>query len=191
MTNDAGQRHALTLSMMQALGGASPIIVFTLSGLAGQQLAPSADLATVPISLFSLGLALGTIPAGLIMKRFGRRTGYLIGALFGICAGLIAAFGIFHELFVVLCLGTTCAGLYAAYVQSYRFAAADNAEASFRPKAISWVLAGGLLGAVIGPQAIIQTNNLMPATPFVASFLARSEERRVGKECVRTCRYRW
>src|SRR3546814_14002748 len=132
MTNDAGQRHALTLSMMQALGGASPIIVFTLSGLAGQQLAPSADLATVPISLFSLGLALGTIPAGLIMKRFGRRTGYLIGTLFGVCDGLIAAFGIFHELFAVLCLGTNCAGLYA-----------------------------------------------------------RSEERRVGKGCVSTCRSRW
>src|SRR3546814_19942509 len=110
MTNDAGQRHALTLSMMQALGGASPIIVFTLSGLAGQQLAPSADLATVPISLFSLSLALGTIPAGLIMKRFGRRTGYLIDALFGIFAGLIAAFGIFNEIFVVLCVVTTFTG---------------------------------------------------------------------------------
>ncbi|UHL64938.1 MFS transporter [Paralcaligenes sp. KSB-10] len=167
-------RHALTLSCLQALGGVNPAIVIALGGLAGQQLASRPDLATVPVSIYSLGLAFGTIPAALVMKRLGRRTGYLIGTLFGIAAGLVAAYGIFSQAFLIFCLGTLCSGLYAAYVQSYRFAAADAADPAYRTRAISWVMVGGLFGAIIAAQAIILTRNIWPAIPYAASFMAQA-----------------
>ncbi|TAL88313.1 MAG: MFS transporter [Candidimonas sp.] len=168
------KRNALTLSCLQALGGANPAIVVALGGLAGQQLASRPDLATVPVSVYSLGLAFGTIPAAMIMKRLGRRNGYLIGTLLGIAAGLIAAYGIFSHDFLIFCLGTLFSGLYAAYVQSYRFAAADAALPAFRTRAIAWVMVGGLFGAIIAAQTIIFTHDIWPAIPYAASFVAQA-----------------
>lgn len=168
------KRNAFTLSCLQALGGANPAIVIALGGLAGQQLASRPDLATVPVSIYSLGLAFGTIPAAMVMKRLGRRNGYFIGTLLGIAAGLTAAYGIFSHAFLVFCLGTLFSGLYAAYVQSYRFAAADAAPPAFRTRAIAWVMVGGLFGAIIAAQAIILTRDIWPAIPFAASFVAQA-----------------
>lgn len=170
----AAKRNALTLSAMQALGGTNPAIIVAVGGLAGQQLASRPELSTLPISLYHLGLALGTIPAAMIMRRIGRRGGYLIGAMLGVLGGLVASYGIFANLFAVFCVGTVLAGLYASYVQSYRFAAADGADAEFRPKAISWVLAGGLLAAFIATQAVIHTRDIGIATPYAASFIAQA-----------------
>lgn len=157
---------------MQALGGTNPAIVIAVGGLAGQQLASRPELSTVPISLFHLGLALGTIPAAMIMRRHGRRTGYVGGTLLGALGGLIAALGIYSNQFAVFCLGTILAGLYASYVQSYRFAAADSADDAFRPKAISWVMAGGLVAAFIATQAVILTRDIGITAPYAATFLA-------------------
>lgn len=168
------KRNALVLSSMQALGGTNSAIIVAVAGLAGQQLASRPELATLPISLFHLGLAFGTIPAALIMRRLGRRSGYLVGAVLGILGGLVAAFGIYSSLFMVFCVGTILAGMYASYVQSYRFAAADGADAAFRPKAISWVMAGGLIAAFIATQAVILTRNISITTPYAASFLAQA-----------------
>jgi len=173
-TPSPAKRNALVLSSMQALGGTNPAIIVAVAGLAGQQLASRPELSTLPISLYHLGLALGTIPAALIMRRLGRRSGYLVGATLGILGGLVAAFGIYSNLFIVFCMGTILAGLYASYVQSYRFAAADGADAAFRPKAISWVMAGGLVAAFIATQAVILTRNIGITTPYAASFLAQS-----------------
>ncbi len=173
-SNHLAKRNALILSGMQALGGTNSAIIVAVGGLAGQQLASRPELATLPISIYHLGLALGTIPAAMMMRRLGRRGGYLLGALLGLSGGLIAASGIFSAVFVLFCLGTLLAGLYAAYVQSYRFAAADSADAHFRPKAISWVMAGGLVGAVIATQAVIHTRDLFITTPYAASFLAQA-----------------
>ncbi|MBV6303663.1 MFS transporter [Candidimonas humi] len=170
----ATRRNAVTLSCLQALGGASPAIVIALGGLAGQQLASRPELATVPVTAYSLGLAFGTIPAALVMRRLGRRYGYVIGVLLGMAAGLIAAGGIYLQAFSLLCLGTLCAGLYSAYVQSYRFAAADAAAPQFRTRAIAWVMVGGLFGAIIAAQTIIYTRGIWPAAPFAASFVAQA-----------------
>ncbi|WP_341669572.1 MFS transporter [Alcaligenes sp. SDU_A2] len=171
---DQSRHNALVLSGMQALGGANPALVVALSSLVGQRMASSADLATLPVGIFNLGLALGILPAAYLMRRLGRQGGYIIGALLGIGAGLLAASGIYIESFLVFCLGTLFAGLYASYVQSYRFAAADSASDAFRPKAISWVMAGGLLGAVIATQTIVHTQELWPQHPFAAAFLAQA-----------------
>jgi len=168
------RRNIAVLTGAQALGGASPPIVMSLCGLVGQQLAADPAWVTFPVSLFGLGLALGTLPAAFIMRRHGRRNGYLTGALIGIASGLIAAFGIFAASFVIFCLGAFTAGLYGAYVQSYRFAAADGAEGDLKAKAISWVMVGGLVAAVVGPQLVIWTRDAVPGTPYVGSFLSQA-----------------
>lgn len=171
---DPNRRNAFILSGMQALGGANPALVVALSSLVGQKMASSPDLATLPVGIFNLGLAVGILPAAYLMRRLGRQGGYIIGALLGIGAGLLAAAGIYSLSFVMFCVGTLLAGLYASYVQSYRFAAADDASDAFRPKAISWVMAGGLLGAIIATQTIIHTQDIWPEHPFAAAFLAQA-----------------
>ncbi|MFC5391582.1 MFS transporter [Bosea vestrisii] len=167
------RRNALVLAGAPALGGASPAIVISLGGIVGSQLVANQAFATVPVSLMQLGLATGVIPAAFLMRRLGRRNGYVLGALIGATGASIAAAGAAERLFWLFCLGTFLCGLYSSYVQSYRFAAADTASDSFRPRAISWVMIGGLLAGVIGPQSVYWTRDLTPAAPFAASFLAQ------------------
>ncbi|MFC3721933.1 MFS transporter [Neoaquamicrobium sediminum] len=168
------RRNIAVLTAAQALGAASPPIIVSLGGLVGQQLSRDPALVTLPVSLFNLGLALGTLPAAFVMRRYGRRSGYLFGASFGITAGLVAALGIVSASFLLFCIGTFTAGFYSAYVQSYRFAAADGAEGALKAKAISWVMIGGLAAAVIGPQLVIWTRDAFPSTPFAGSFLSQA-----------------
>ena len=168
------RRNIFVLTAAQALGAASPPIIISLGGLVGQQLSSDPALVTLPVSLFNLGLALGTLPTALIMRSFGRRNGYLLGACFGMSAGLVAAFGIVTASFVIFCIGTFIAGFYAAYVQSYRFAATDAATGPLRARAISWVMVGGLIAAIIGPQLVIWTRDALPNTPYAGSFLSQA-----------------
>ena len=175
MTDQAiAKRNIFVLTAAQALGAASPPIIISLGGLVGQQLSSDPALVTLPVSLFNLGLAVGTLPAAFVMRQIGRRNGYLLGTGFGMAAGLIAAFGIFSASFLIFCLGTFIAGFYAAYVQSYRFAATDAATGELRAKAISWVMIGGLIAAIIGPQLVIWTRDAVPGTPYVGSFLSQA-----------------
>lgn len=167
------RRNAVVLACAQALGGANPAIVVSLGGIVGASLVTNQTFATVPVSLLQLGIATGVIPAAMIMRRLGRRSGYLIGALVGATGASIAAAGTAERLFWLFCLGTFICGLYGSFVQSYRFAAADTASDAFRPRAISWVMIGGLAAAVIGPQSVYWTRDLTPAAPFAASFLAQ------------------
>ncbi len=167
------KRNALVLAGAQALGGANPAIVVSLGGIVGAQLVADKAFATVPVSLLQLGIASGVIPAAMIMRRLGRRSGYLLGALIGATGASFAAGGATLRLFWLFCLGTFICGLYGAFVQSYRFAAADTASDSFKPRAISWVMVGGLVAGVIGPQSVYWTRDLTPAAPFAASFLAQ------------------
>lgn len=169
------RRNLIVLTMAQSLGAASAPIVISLGGLVGQQLSSDPALVTLPVSLFNLGLAMGTLPAAAVMRGFGRRNGYLLGALIGVIAGLTAAFGIARESFAIFCAGTFVAGFYAAYVQSYRFAATDAADSDTeRARAISWVMVGGLIAAVIGPQLVIWTREALPGTPYAGSFLSQA-----------------
>ncbi|MFS2324086.1 MFS transporter [Brucella sp. H1_1004] len=168
------RRNIFVLTAAQALGAASPPIIISLGGLVGQQLSSDPALVTLPVSLFSLGLALGTLPAAFIMRAFGRRNGYLLGACFGISSGLVAALGIFTSSFLIFCLGTFIAGFYASYVQSYRFAATDAATGTLKARAISWVMVGGLIAAIIGPQLVIWTRDALSETPYVGSFISQA-----------------
>ncbi|MGD9946597.1 MAG: MFS transporter [Burkholderiaceae bacterium] len=168
------RRNISVLVAAQALGSASPPIIVSLGGIVGQTLAGSAKLATLPISVFNLGLALSTIPAALLMRQLGRRGAYVIGAALGAISGLTAALAIVNGDFVLFCIATAMAGFYAACVQSYRFAATDAVPAAWRPVAISRVMIGGLIAGVLGPQVVIWTRDSMPAAPFAGSFLGQA-----------------
>lgn len=173
--NDTVARHnARVLAMAAAFGSANPSIVIALGGLVGQTLAEDKALATLPVSLTNLGLALGTIPAAMLMRRFGRRAGYLVGATIGLIAGCIAASGIAAGAFAIFCLGTFVSGFYGSFVQSYRFAATDSASEAFKARAISWVMIGGLAAGVIGPQTVIWTRDAISAVPFAGGFLGQA-----------------
>lgn len=175
MTDSASiRRNILVLTAAQALGASGPPIVISLGGLVGQKLSSDPALVTLPVSLFNLGLALGTLPAAFLMRQLGRRNAYLIGAITGFAAGLISAIGIFSASFIVFCLGTLTAGFYASYVQSYRFAAADAATGDMKAKAISFVMIGGLIAAIIGPQLVIWTRDIIPDAMFAGSFISQA-----------------
>jgi MFS family permease len=168
------KRNALVLACAQALGGASPAIVVSLGGLVGQALAENKELATLPVSLINLGLASGTIPAAMMMRRLGRRNAYVLAGLIGVIAGSLAAAGIATASFALFCLGTFIGGFWGSYTQSYRFAATDTASEAFKPKAISWVMVGGLAAGIIGPQTVIWTRDLIGSAPFAGAFLGQA-----------------
>ncbi len=167
------RRNAVLLSAAAAFSGAIGPITISLGGLAGSYLLDAdKSLATLPVSGYTVGVALGTIPAALLMRRVGRRTGFLAGASVAIFGGLIAGYAVLVGSFAVFALGLLTVGFSAAFAQQYRFAAADTGSPAFRAKAISWVLTGGIAAAIIGPQTVIFTRNLLSPIPFAGSFFA-------------------
>ena len=120
------------------------------------------------------GMWLGTLPLGFLARHYGRRFALQCGSAFGILSGLISYSAVMNGSFWVLLIGTFCGGLYAAAHQSYRFAAADTASDAYRPKVVSWVLAGGVFAAVLGPQLVIFTKDLLSPHLFAASYLGQS-----------------
>lgn len=168
------RRNALVLAVGQALAGGNNTVIVATSGIIGAVLAPDKGLATLPITMMVFGMWIGTVPLGLLVRRYGRRNALQVGSLFGVLSGLISCAAVLLGSFALILLGTFCGGLYAAAHQSYRFAAADTASDSFRPKAISWVLAGGIFAAVIGPQLVIFTKDLLSPHLFAATFLGQS-----------------
>jgi MFS family permease len=168
------RRNAFTLAVASGLAGANATIVYATGGIIGQSLASTAALATLPASVFMLGTMLATLPVAQAARRFGRRATFMAGNVIGAWAGILGALGIYLGSFLVFCLGATVAGIYQAIVQSYRYAAADTATPAFRPKAISWVLTGGVAAAFIGPQLVIWTKELLLPHLFLATFFGQA-----------------
>ena len=168
------KRNAVVLSASMALAGANAAVVISTGSLLGQMLAPSPALATLPVSTFVLGTALFTFPASYLMKQIGRRAGFMVGGLAGILTGLLAALAVWVGSFWLYALATTFAGAYQAFVVLYRYAAADTASPGFRPKAISWVMTGGVLAALTGPQLVIHTKDLFPPLLFLGTYLGQA-----------------
>jgi MFS family permease len=144
--------QVLLLAGSQALFQTVSVLVMTVAGLAGAQIASSSAWATAPIASMFLGTATATFPASLWMTRVGRRAGFIAGALLGVAGGLLAAWGVALDSLAVLCFGTFLVGTYQGFAQFYRFAAAEVADQAFRPRAISLVLAGGVIAAIAGPM---------------------------------------
>ena len=173
--DDARARsNVVRLAAAQALTGANSAVIFATGSIVGATLAPDISLATVPLSVYVVGLATGTLPTGAISRRYGRRTAFIIGTGCGVATGLLGAFAILHASFPLFCCATFLGGLYGAVSQSYRFAAADGASAEYRPKAVSWVMAGGVFAGVLGPQLVQWTMNIWPPYLFAFSFVVQA-----------------
>jgi len=164
-------RNVAVLVTAQATIGAQMPMLFVVGGLAGSIISPHACLATLPISLIVFG-SMTTAPwMSPLMQRHGRTFGFVIGALCGATGAAIAAYSLYVQSFFLLLLGSYFSGIYFASQGFFRFAAADGASDDFRPKAISYVMAGGLVSAIIGPQL----NKLVDeafVVPFLGSYLA-------------------
>lgn len=175
LTDDrAALRNALRLALAVALAGANATVIFATGAIVGSMLAPDPAYATLSISVFVVGMAAGTLPIGWIARRYGRRAAFMTGAGAGVLTGLLACYAVVTGSFALFCLATFFGGLYQAAAQSYRFAAADSASDAFRPKAIAWVMAGGVFAGVLGPQLVTYTMDLWQPYLFAVSYLAQA-----------------
>lgn len=163
------RKNIALLAAAQALLLTNGITLIAINGLLGLQLAADKRLATLPITTYVIGGAFATLPAAFFMKRFGRRAGFMLGAGMGMFGAALSAFAVSIGSFWLLCLGTVFAGIYNAFGQQYRFAAADAAPLDWKGKAISLTLAGGILGGVIGPEVGKFTRGLLEPT-YLASY---------------------
>ena len=168
------RRNALILALAQTLYGCIGVGLITSSGLVGQMLAINKALATLPISIWVLGTTVLTIPASMFMRRVGRRAGFVLGAGLGALGTASAAGAIWADSFAWFCTSMVLIGGFQATSMYYRFAAADTASEGFKAKAISWVLAGGVAAAFIGPQILINTRELLAPISFAGAFVAMS-----------------
>jgi len=166
--------NVVRLAAAQALTGANSAVIFATGSIVGATLAPSVSLATVPLSMYVLGMAAGTLPAGAISRAYGRRVAFLIGTALGTITGVLGACAILYEAFWLFCCATFLGGLYGSVAQSYRFAVADGASAAYRPKAVSWVMAGGVFAGVLGPQLVQWTMDVWAPHLFAFSFMVQA-----------------
>ena len=165
------RRNVFVLVLAQAILGAQMPMIFTIGGLAGQSLASNVCFATLPISMIVLGSMLSATPLSWVMQTYGRRAGFFLGATGGTIGGIVGAYGLYTASFPIFLLGSLFTGLYMSAHGFYRFAAADTASDDFRPKAISYVMAGGLASAIIGPQVVKVTADAM-VIPFLGTYIA-------------------
>jgi len=168
------RRNALVLAIAQALAGGNSTVMVATAGIVGTMLAPEKSLATLAISIYVLGMWMGTLPLGALARRLGRRNALQIGIACGVLTGLICCLAVLQGSFLLFNVGAVFSGFYASAHQSYRFAAADTASEAFRPKAISWVLFGGVVAGVVGAQLVIATQDLWPPYLFAATYLGQS-----------------
>ena len=167
------QPDVLRLAVAQALGGANSAIIFATGAIVGEMFAPNKALATMPISIFVVGMALCTLPTGAIAQRYGRRTAFMLGTTLGVLTGLLSSVAVLYGSFALFCVATFFGGAYAAVVQSFRFAAADCVAFDRRARALSAVMAGGVFAGVIGPQVVNLTMNFWEPYLFAATYLAQ------------------
>lgn len=170
MLTRPSHRQVLILAGAQALFQTASVLVMTVGGLAGAQISAQPELATMPIAAMFLGTATATFPASMWMTRVGRRTGFIVGALLGFAGGIAGAAGIWIGSLLLLSVGTFLVGTYQAFAQFYRFAASEVAEEAFRPRAISLVLAGGIVAALAGPT-LGRLGGPLLEPEYVGSFL--------------------
>lgn len=165
------RRTAIILAAAQAIVGSAAPIAISVGGLAGFYLLGSdKSLATVPVTGFTVGVALGAIPAALVLKRLGLRLGFMAGTSMTAAGGMFAAFALFAHDFWFFAGALALIGIGNAFVQQFRFAAAEGAPPQFKARAISFVLAGGVLTAIIGPQIVIFTRELFAPIMFAGTF---------------------
>jgi MFS family permease len=164
------RKNLSLLATCQGLMLSCTSLSIATSALVGVMLAPTPALATLPLGLTYGCMMLMMIPASLFMRRYGRRAGFALGGCAGMIGGVISAVGIYNHSFILFCIGSTIFGVASGFGQYYRFAAAEIVDESYKSRAISWVLLGGLVAAFIGPNAASLTRDLIPHAIFSASY---------------------
>ncbi|OZI76389.1 MFS transporter [Bordetella genomosp. 2] len=167
----AGRRNARILAVCQGLYIAAISIDLTLTALTGHMLAPDKALATLPFALITVAGAVVTWFASLLMQRIGRRAGFALGALAGTLGGLISVWAVFRADFWLFCAGTALVGVFQAFAQYYRLAAADAVDADAKARAIAVVMAGGVIAALAGPALAAWSRDLFPLATFAGAYL--------------------
>jgi MFS family permease len=165
-------RTVVILVVCQALASTGVVALIVVAALAGQALAEDKSLATLPISAMFIATMLTTIPASMLMKRMGRRFGFTLGAVVGICAAAVSCAGLLTGSFAVFAVGAALQGMYNAFWQYYRFAAVDSIGEAYRSRAISYVLAGGVVAAMIGPELAEATAGLFDRALYAGTYAA-------------------
>ena len=165
------KRNAIIFIIAQATMGSQMPMIFILGGLAGQSLAENICYATLPISMIVLGSMLTAPVLSQVMQKYGRKAGFFLGAFGGAIGAAIGALGLYYQSFPLFLFGSLFTGVYMSAQGFYRFAALDTASDALRPKVISYVLAGGLLAAVIGPQLVKVTAHAL-VVPYLATYIA-------------------
>ncbi|PTM95332.1 MFS transporter [Mycoplana dimorpha] len=167
------RRNVFLLTAAQAILGSAGPVVFSIGGLAGYQLlGDDKSLATAPLTGFNIGVSLGAILIAVLARALGRASGFIVGALLGATGGTLAALALFRSDFWFLAAGFVLIGISAGFAQKIRFAAADASPSFYKPRAISWILAGGVISAVLGPQIVIFTKDLFEPVLFAGAFVA-------------------
>ena len=170
--NAIARRNAILLAFCQAVNASAAPLSITLGGIVGSYLlGPDKSFATAPVTGFNIGVALMSLPAAMLMRKIGRKKGFMAGAVIGIFAMLLAVYAISNQSFVLFVLALLVAGSSNSFVQQYRFAAADRGTKEFKAKAISFVLVGGIASAIIGPQMILNFRDYLLPIPFAGAFL--------------------
>lgn len=164
------KRNVAVLSFMQAILGAQLPVYIILGGLAGALLAEDKSLATLPIAFQMIVGMVVAAPMSLFMGRAGRKPGFYLGAACGAMGGVLATYAILSGNFILLCIAHGFAGAYQTTHNLFRFAATDTASDAFKPRAVSYVMAGGLVSAIIGPEIVIRFGDLFAPVPFAGAY---------------------
>jgi MFS family permease len=171
MAPSHARRNVFLLASSQALAMSAMTIMITVAALTGRMLAENDALATLPLACQFLATWLTTIPASALMRRIGRRAGFSLGALLGVAGAAIIAAAVVWMSFWLMCAGNLLVGMSMGFALFYRFAAADAADEAFRAKAISWVISGGIVAALVGPELARQTRDALVPYLYAGNFL--------------------
>jgi MFS family permease len=172
MNAHSPRQTVLLLAVAQALYSCCIITVFSTAGLVGLTIAPDQSLATLPVTTFVVGSMAATIPASFLMRRWGRKPIFLLGAVSSIIGALLAVWAIFNGAFIAFCIATALQGVFQATSNYYRFAAVEASDPDNKSVAISWVLTGGVVAAVAGTLIASSTSNYFPLFMFAGSYAA-------------------
>ena len=166
------KRNIAILLVAQVIAITATISLVTLGGIVGRTLAPSPALSTLPLSLFVVGTAVGTVPAAWLMSKIGRARGFACGAALGLIGALVSAAAMATSGFVLFCVGSVFVGFAAAFSQQYRFAAAESVRETYAPHAVSVILLGSIAGAMLGPEIAVRGESWIEGAPFAGTFMA-------------------
>ena len=168
-----GRRNVLLLAFSQSLMLSAIVMSMALGAILGGNLASDKGYATLPIAVMVIGTAIASIPAALLMRRFGRRAGFLTGSVLGLTGSLLCAFALLRQSFALFIAGHLLLGSYQGFANYYRFAAVEAADAGHASRAIAWVVAGGVVAAFLGPQLGQWGRDWIAGSLFVGSYLAQ------------------